>query len=168
MASEKIENLLIKEMVIIHKYLMKMGARKEDAEDIVQDTLCKAIEYADSLKGAKVSSWLFKVAINSYYNLYNKQKREQIGLDDNVIANLYTDGVLEGHILSAELKENVEKVLGSLKESYKSLIVFKYFMDLSYKEIGEILDLDENQVKTYLYRARNKFKEQWEGLKYGR
>ena len=162
MANDKIEDLLIKEMGIIHKYLMKMGASKEDAEDIVQDTFCKAIEYADSLKGAKVSSWLFKVSINSYYNLYNKQKREQIGLDDNVIANLYTDGVLESHILSAELKENVEKVLGSLKESYKNLIIFKYFMDLSYKEIGDILDLDENQVKTYLYRARNKFKEQWE------
>ena len=168
MANEKIEDLLIKEMGIINKYLMKMGASKEDAEDIVQDTLCKAIEYADSLQGAKVSSWLFKVAINRYYNLYNKKKREHIGLDDNVISNLYSDGVLESHVLNEELKKNIEKVLGSLKESYKNLIIFKYFMDSSYKEIGDILDLDENQVRTYLYRARNKFKEKWEGLKYDR
>lgn len=168
MENEKLENLITKEMVIIHRYLMKMGAIKEDAEDIVQDTLCKAIEYIDSIDGRKISSWLFRVSINSYFNLYNRKKKEGINLDDQIISNLHSDGTLESYVINDELKANIQKVLASLKESYKNLLIFKYSMGLSYKEIGCILDLDESKVKTYLYRARNKFKEIWEVLSYER
>lgn len=53
----------------------------------------------------------------------------------------------------------VNNVLNSLNEKYSSLLIFKYEMDLSYKEIAALLGLNEAVVKTYLYRARNKFKE---------
>ncbi|SNX54836.1 sigma-70 family RNA polymerase sigma factor [Thermoanaerobacterium sp. RBIITD] len=168
MKDERLEDLLLKEMFVIHRYLMKIGASSEDAEDIVQETICKAIEYIDSLDGEKISSWLFKVSINRYYNLYNKKKKEEIGLDDRILSSLHSDGMIEDHVLNEELKANVQKVLGLLKESYRTLLIFKYFIGLSYKEIGNILNLDESKVKTYLYRARIKFKELWEVLDYGR
>ncbi|ACD51911.1 hypothetical protein FDB55_03060 [Clostridium botulinum] len=63
-------------------------------------------------------------------------------------------------LISIEVK-NILKVLNELKETYKSLLIFKYEMNLSYKEISLFLGMDENMVKTYLYRARNKFKEEW-------
>ncbi|KAI3344654.1 sigma factor-like helix-turn-helix DNA-binding protein [Clostridium botulinum] len=63
-------------------------------------------------------------------------------------------------LISIEVK-NILKVLNELKEIYKSLLIFKYEMNLSYKEISLFLGMDENMVKTYLYRARNKFKEEW-------
>ncbi len=63
-------------------------------------------------------------------------------------------------LISKEVK-NILKVLNELKETYKSLLIFKYEMNLSYKEISLFLGMDENMVKTYLYRARNKFKEEW-------
>lgn len=166
MGQWKIENLLIEETVIIYKYLIKMGASKEDAEDIIQDTICKGIENIDALEEGKVSAWLFKVAINGYYNLYNKKKRTNINLDEGILSELYSDKSVEGDILSTEFKEKVQKVLDSLKESYRSLLILKYFLELSYKEIGDLLDLNESTVKTYLYRARNKFREVWELSKY--
>lgn len=54
------------------------------------------------------------------------------------------------------------QALNELKPAYKNLLVLKYFMDVSYKEIGTILEMSEQKVKVYLYRARNKFKEIWE------
>ncbi|MDU5111952.1 MAG: sigma-70 region 4 domain-containing protein, partial [Clostridium sp.] len=50
---------------------------------------------------------------------------------------------------------------------YRSLIILKYEMDLSYKEISVLLGLDENTVKVYLYRARNNFKKEWNKINEG-
>lgn len=171
MTDETLENLLINEMKIIFKYLIKIGAKKEDAEDIVQDTICKAIINIDSINEKKIVSWLFKVSINNYYNLYNKNKKRNkyiIDLNDDISTELVDDISTEDYVINEEYREYVNKVLDSLKPSYKNLIVLKYFMDLSYKEISNLLDISEDKVKTYLYRARNKFKETWEVLSYGK
>lgn len=167
MENGRLEEILMSEIKIVYRYLIKIGVTVEDAEDVIQDTLFKAISYIDAIEEAKVLSWLFKVSLNKYYNLYKKKKRKrEIYLDDDVIANLVVDNSAENYIVYSELKDDVRKVLNSLKESYKNLLVFKYVMNLSYKEIGNILDMKEDKVKVYLYRARNKFKQLWEDCGY--
>jgi len=170
MRNETLEELLINEMKVIFKYLIKLGASKEDAEDIVQDTICKAIINIHSINEEKIVSWLFKVSINSYYNLYNKNKRKDkyVICDEDKIAELINDTFIEEQILNEELNEYIIKTLSALKPSYENLLKLKYFMNLSYKEISSLLGIKEAKIKTYLYRARNKFKEVWEELGYGR
>ena len=68
---------------------------------------------------------------------------------------------MEESIISKEKSKEILEVLNLLKEEYRTLIIFKYEMNLSYKEISLLLGLDENTIKVYLYRARNKFKEEW-------
>jgi len=51
--------------------------------------------------------------------------------------------------------------LNGLKPVYKNLLVLKYVVGLSYREIAEILGVREQTVKTYIYRARQKFKNNW-------
>ncbi|OSA91994.1 UNVERIFIED_ORG: hypothetical protein B2H95_04945 [Clostridium botulinum] len=63
--------------------------------------------------------------------------------------------------LNCLISIEVKNILKVLNETYKLLLIFKYEMNLSYKEISLFLGMDENMVKTYLYRARNKFKEEW-------
>ncbi len=167
MNNTRLEHLLLKEMAIIYKYLLKLGAGKEDAEDIVQDTLYKAVRYGDALYEDKIFSWLFKVALNSYYNLCKrKNKKQVIVLDAAAVSAMLAHDPPEHRLLSKELQENVRRVLDGMKESYTNLLVLKYITDLSYKEIANILGLDEHKVKVYLYRARNKFRELWEEAGY--
>lgn len=162
MDNPTLEKLVTDEMVIIFRYLMKIGASKEDAENLVQDTLYQAVKYSDSLYQDKIFSWLFKVTINNYYNLCKRKNLfPEITLDENSTSNLLTNELLD-HAISLETKQNVQFVLKNMKESYRNLLVLKYIMNLSYKEIGQILGFDENKVKTYLARARQKFKEIWE------
>lgn len=171
MKDEDLENLLINEIKVIFKYLIKIGAKKEDAEDIVQDTLYKTIVHIDSIDEDKIISWMFKVSINKYYNLYNKNKKmsKYISVtDDNILRKITTDTLTEEYILNNEYREHVNKALNLIKPSYRNLLVLKYFMDLSYKDISKLLDFSEDKVKTYIYRARNKFREVWEELNYGR
>ncbi|HBJ1648270.1 TPA: RNA polymerase sigma factor [Clostridium botulinum] len=152
-----------KQFQIITLYLIKCGCNFNDAEDIVHDSFIKAIQYIDSIDILNLSSWLFKVAINNYKN---KVKRGKIINSISIYEESFYEELMDNYnleevIINKEKSLQILKVLNELKETYKSLLIFKYEMNLSYKEISLFLGMDENMVKTYLYRARNKFKEEW-------
>lgn len=163
MSNELINEMFEKKMNLIYKYLIKLGCSEANAEDIVQDTFYKALKYIDGIQTEKLSSWLFKVAINKYYDLCRKNNRHiQLSLHEDIFKeSLKEDKLVEDFILDLEKKEEIVKCLSSISEVQKNLLVFKYDMGLSYKEIAEILDINENTVKTYLFRAREQFKKVW-------
>lgn len=163
MSNELINEMFEKKMNLIYKYLIKLGCSEANAEDIVQDTFYKALKYIDGIRTEKLSSWLFKVAINKYYDLCRKNNRHiQLSLHEDIFKeSLRADRLVEDFILDSEKKEEILKCLNSISEIQKNLLLFKYDMGLSYKEIAEILDINENTVKTYLFRAREQFKKVW-------
>ena len=163
MDNDIIINLYKKQFNIICLYLIKYGCSPADAEDIVHDSFIKAIEYMDGVSINNLSSWLYKIAINTFKNHLKRGKIiSYISIDeDNFCNQLANDDNVEKEIIIKEKHGQVQNVLNSLKDEYKSLLIFKYDMDLSYKEIALLLGISETNVKTYLYRARNKFKEEW-------
>jgi len=160
---ELIDEIFKDKMNLIHRYLIKLGCSKENADDIVQDTFYKALRYIDGIQSDKLSAWLFKVAINKYYDLCRKNKRHiHVSIDEEILKDgLGTNNIIEDFILDIERKKDILNVLNSLSEVHKNLLLLKYHMDLSYKEIAELLDIKENTVKTYLFRARENFKKVW-------
>lgn len=163
MDKDLIINLYKKQYKIISLYLIKCGCSVSDAEDIVHDSFIKAIEYLEGVKVNDVSSWLFRVAVNKYKN-FNKRKKiiNTVSInEESFYEQIAQEFTVEGEILSKEISEEIRGTLNGLKEEYRSLLILKYDMELSYKEIGLLLGINEDSVKTYLYRARNKFKEEW-------
>ena len=63
-----------------------------------------------------------------------------------------------------ELKEIIDKALNELPEQHKTILLLRDYEGYNYKEIGEIMKLNESQVKVYLFRARKKVKEQIKDL----
>lgn len=163
--------LLIKlyqdKMKIIYRYLLKIGCNKVDAEDIVQTTFCKAIEYMVELDHSNLTSWLFKVSIHQYYDLCRKQKKyPTISIDQEYFMNMFIENEQMEDVFERKEKSNyIKETLESLSDVSKNLLLLKYELNLSYKEIAEIVDLKETNIKTYLYRARNQFKTKWERKK---
>lgn len=155
-------------MNLIYKYLLKLGCSEHNAEDIIQDTFYKALKYMDGIQTDRMSAWLFKVAVNKYYDLCRASNRHsQLNIDDEIFKETLTDSrLVEDFILDLEKKEEILAILNSISEVNKNLLFFKYDMGLSYKEISELLDINENTVKTYLFRAREQFKKLWRE-KYG-
>lgn len=146
---------------IIFKYLVKIGASKSDAEDAVQEAVYRLMLYIDSVDGTKAYSWLFRVAVNHYYDLCRKQKKEIHTTFENL--EFVDDSFLpEDFIRQGEMRSEIEQVLDQLPPLQKQLLLMKYEMELSYAEISEILDLNLGTLKTYLFRARKAFKEQYE------
>ncbi|RAZ73443.1 MULTISPECIES: RNA polymerase sigma factor [Caryophanaceae] len=146
---------------IVKNYLMKMGASKEDAEDIVQDTAYKFILYIDSISHKNVEGWLFRVAVNGYYDLYRKRSRRQaIALKFN-FQQLFEEFTPEEAVLQNERKEDVDMVLKKLKPKHQQLLLLKYSLDLAIRDIAELYEMKEDSVKTTLYRARKEFVQEY-------
>lgn len=168
MEQDMIKALYLEKAPVIVKYLVKNGCTKEDAEDIVQDTFIKAMSYMVHLEEKNISAWLFKVAINQYYDRCRKTKRHpHVELDEeHLMHTLVEEEVGIKQIVSREQSEAMKTVLESLSPTYKNLLLMKYEMDLSYKQIAELVDMPETKVKTYLQRARAAFKKAWKGNDY--
>ena len=163
MENEILSELFKQKMNLIYRYLIKLGCSEHNAEDIVQDKCQKAVKYIEGIENDKLSAWLFKVAINKYYDLCRKNKRHShLYIDENIFNESLTDSnLVEDFILNLEKKEEILQILNSISDIYKNLLFFKYDMCLSYKEIAELLDINEKTVKTYLFRAREQFKKLW-------
>lgn len=169
MSNEILEKLFTNKMTIIYKYLIKIGCSCADAEDIVQDTFLKAVIHLEAIDSNKMASWLFKVALNHYYDLCRKNKRRPlVSLEiESVFNNMPAEDYLpENYYLDSEKKKQVSRVLDDLNPIYKNLLVLKYVVGLSYREIAEVVDVNEQTVKTYLYRAKQKFRNIWRESNY--
>jgi len=162
MNDDIITQLYISQMSIIYKYLIKLGCSKQEAEDIVQESFTRAMEHMDGVRVEKLRSWLFTVAINVFRTFRKRNNRLCFSLDEEQYYNNFcNEDDVEKSILVAEKGNYVKKTLESLKQQYRTLLLMKYQADLSYKQISILLGIPENTVRTYLYRAREEFKERW-------
>lgn len=120
------------------------------AKDITQEAYLKLWENRESVDFEKVRAWLFTTA---YRLSMDYIKRQQKYVTSEYIPEFSAEQ--ENH----DLKQVVNDSLMLLSEVQKSIILLKDYEGYSYQEIGEILNLNESQVKVYLFRARQKMKE---------
>lgn len=140
----------------LYGYVYKSLRDEDDANDIVQDSFLKLWQNKESVELEKAKSWLFTTAHNALINFVKKQSRTQ-----SMETVPYAEPSIEGnHNQSFELKEIIQKYINTLPELQKSILLLRDLEGYSYEEIGEMLKLNESQVKVYLFRARQKMKDQ--------
>ncbi|WP_257348719.1 RNA polymerase sigma factor [Pseudalkalibacillus decolorationis] len=144
------------ELNFVYRYLRKLKISHEDAEDIVQETAYKFLQYYDSIRTPKIRSWLIRVAINYHHDQYRKNNRIMLDLREDQLKTLSKD-LPEEILLSNEHWSDIEYILSKLKPTYRELLLLKYIWELKYDEISEILDMKVNTIKTSLFRARKQF-----------
>ena len=134
----------------IFRYAYKWTKSEPTSKDIVQEVFEKLWKNRKKVEVEKVKSWLFTTAHNLLVN-YSKKKK-MLSREDLI----YTEpSVFENRY---ELKDLLEVALSTLSTTQKSILLLRDSEGYDYKEIGEILKLNESQVKVYLFRARKKVK----------
>ena len=98
---------------------------------------------------------MFRAARNEYYNYYNKNKRIS-ELSEPIIDNKKDDFELESYIELKEMKSIILNELDKMCYEQKEVYLLKEYGGLSYKEISETLKIDEDLVKSRLYKVRQK------------
>lgn len=150
------EKVIIETSKSIYRYLLKIGVTPVEAEDIVQDTVHKALLSIPNMKIMYIKTWLFQVAINRHRDLARRQQRiEQIPIES---VQLIGAKGLDEPLLKKELQVEIQSILEKMNPIYKHILLLKYNYELSYKEIATVLEMKEETVRVSLYRARNEFK----------
>ena len=129
----------------------------DDADDVLQNTFLKAWKNIESFEGkSKISTWLYRIAINESLDfLRNKKEIVAISSDnaDNGVANtLLADSYFDGNKGQAVLQE----AISALPEVQRTVFIMKYYDELKYSEIHEILGTSEGALKASYHIAVNK------------
>lgn len=149
--SRAFERLIQKYQKPIFNAAIRIVGDYEDARDITQAVFVKAYEKLDAYDSRyKFFSWIYRMTVNEAINLTARRK-EQTRIDPDSVSDTDTPEVIfERNVLSGE----VDEAVGELPLEYRLVIIFRHWVDLPYRDIGYILDIPENTVKSRLYSAR--------------
>jgi RNA polymerase sigma-70 factor, ECF subfamily len=126
---------------------------QNDAMDVVQETAYRSFKSIKELKEPKYfKTWLMRIAISCSIDLL--RKRKNIVLLKPEFAEFTTEAAQEVDILGIDLKDLIEK----LHEEEKSVILLKFYQQMTFKEIADTLQLPLGTVKTILYRSLGKLR----------
>jgi len=128
--------------------------KKEDAEDLVQETLIKAYKSFHQLKDKeKCRAWLTSILYNTFVDKYRKEEKVSTisqPIEESVI---YQENP-EAEILRGVMDQEVLEALFELPEKYSTIIILSDIEGISYKEIAEILGVHIGTVRSRLSRGR--------------
>lgn len=140
----------IRHMVINH----------ENTNDILQETFIKAWVYINHFRGdAKLSTWLYKIAINESITFLNKERNKHTSsIDDEdsfLINNLQADEWFDGDDLQYEL----QKAINRLPEKQRLVFNMRYFDEMKYEDMSEILGTSVGALKASYHHASKKIED---------
>ena len=142
---------------MVFSLAFKMTKNREEAEEISQDTFIKAFKNLHKFKGdSKFSTWLYRIAYHACLDAIKKNKNHNNSVEINEITYNQiksVDDILQG-IERKERAKVMNDCLLKMPEEERSILWMFYFDELSLKEIIEVTNLSEANLKVKLYRAR--------------
>ena len=145
--AEQITDYIIKNKERHYRLAYSYVKNADDALEVVQESIYKAISTMDSLKTPDyLNTWFYRIIVNTAIDLLRKRKKVVV-MDDETLSHYDLSTV--DHYADIDL----HKALEDLPIQYRSIIVLRFFEDLKIEEIATVLDENVNTVKTRLYKA---------------
>lgn len=128
---------------------------QEDALDVVQNAVCRALEAYGSIRNPDaIHTWFYRILTNECLRLLKTRKKDARTADLEEADAVYYE--------QAYHRENVDEELDRLEPEVQTVIRLRFFEEMSLKEIAEITGCNVNTVKTRLYRGLKQLKETME------
>ena len=132
----------------------------DDTDDVLQNTFLKVFRNIDKFKGeSQLFSWMYRIATNEAITFLNKKaKKLKVSSEElqlQIIENLESDVYFEGDQIQLKL----QKAIASLPEKQQQVFNMKYFQELKYREISDILGTSEGALKASYHIAAKKIEE---------
>ena len=132
----------------------------DDTDDVLQNTFIKVFQNIKNFKGeSKLYSWMYRIATNEALNfLQQKAKKSGISSEEiqqKAIKNLESDVYFEGD----EIQLKLQKAIATLPDKQQLVFKMKYFEELKYEEISEIVDTSVGALKASYHLAVKKIEE---------
>ncbi len=142
----------------LYHLALTLLSNPDEAEDAVQDVFIKAAEKRKQFQGkSSLYTWLVRILINHCHDLRRKRvKRSENSIDEDHESALADVRInLEKKIELSEVSRSLIIRVNELSDIYREVIVLRFFENLSYAEIADILSVSEGTVKSRISSARN-------------
>ena len=147
-----VEDFLIENREAHYRLAYSYVRNKENALDIVQDSILKALNSIDRLDEISyLKTWFYRIVVNTSIDFIRKHKRITV-MDDDILSVHLPQ--LEDEFVDMDLQQAIDQ----LPPKYKTLIILRFFEDLKIDEIAEVTGHNVNTVKTRLYAALKKLR----------
>lgn len=131
----------------VYRFILKQIRDKEAAQDIVQDSFEKMWRKIDSIGASKAKTYLFTTAYHTLVD-YTRKNSRTVRLEHNEYNS-------PSHTSQySDLKKILDQGLELLPEIQKTVLLLRDYEGYDYAEIGKICNLNDSQVKVYIFRAR--------------
>lgn len=142
----------------VNKYLFCLTHNDDISEELTQETFYRAVKKINTYKGeCKISVWLCQIAKNLWYDKCRRDKR-LVHIEENELFNIQTLNNIEDEIILKEEKSLLNKKIQKLDEKTREVIYLRIVGELTFKEIGVIMNKTENWARVTFYRGKNKMK----------
>lgn len=140
--------------------IRRLVQNHDDADDLLQNTFMKAWSSIENFRGdAKLSTWLYKIAINESITFLDRERRRRnLSLDDSEGAAAHAipaDDELDGN----ELSRRLQAAIATLPDKQRIVFNMKYFDDMKYEDISEILGTSVGALKASYHLAVKKIEQ---------
>lgn len=157
----------------VEKFAFQCGVKADDIQDVTQEVFIKLYRFIHQFHRDRFTTWLYKITLNAardYYRIENKEKDKETKLQ-NERAYGAPNKSAEERILVFEEDRELHQAIQTLEEKYRIPLILYYFQELTYEQIGEVMNIPLGTVKTRLLRSKEQLKSVLEikgGAEYGR
>ena len=156
---QDIEKIYKEYFETVNKYLFCLTHNNDISEELTQETFCKAVQKIYTYKGeCKMSVWLCQIAKNLWYDQCRKNKKI-LKTEESELLEVQDLNSLEDQIISNDEKITLYRKMQKLDEKTREVMYLRITGELTFKEIGVILNKTENWARVTFYRGKNKLKE---------
>ncbi|MEM9363704.1 MAG: RNA polymerase sigma factor [Bacteroidota bacterium] len=141
----------------LYWHIRRIVLNHDDADDVLQNTFIKVYRNIEGFKGdSKLYSWMYRIATNESLT-FIKQRSKKSGISDEelktrMVENLEADIYFEG----SEIQLKLQKALATLPDKQKLVFNMKYYQEMKYDEISEVLETSVGALKTSYHLAVKK------------
>lgn len=155
--NQAFERLLKEYQRPLYNHIRNIVLNHDDTDDVLQNTFVKVYQHLKNFKGeSKLFSWMYRIATNEALTFLNqKAKKNGVSsetLQNKTIDNLKADVYFDGE----EIQIKLQKAIVSLPEKQQLVFKMKYFEELKYEEISEILGTSVGALKASYHHAVKK------------
>ncbi|MFA5730053.1 MAG: sigma-70 family RNA polymerase sigma factor [Candidatus Paceibacterota bacterium] len=147
-------------------YVFRRVLNTEYAKDITSNTFLKALKNLDQFEWRNgpfsFNGWIFKIATNEVNQYFRKQNRYKLTIDDPDFKELG-----DNNKIAEEIEKKIDndkhllilnKAIKQLKPIYQDILHLKYFEEMSYEEISQVLNKNESTIRVYSKRAKEELR----------
>lgn len=139
--------------------IRKMVISHDDADDLLQNTFLKAWMNIGYFRGdARLSTWLYRIAVNECLTFLSKQRQQYVSIDDTdnfLLEKLEADDYFDG----TEIQRRLQEAIIRLPEKQRLVFNMRYFDEMKYEDMSEIFGTSVGALKASYHHASKKIEE---------